>query len=242
MKSRTAGPKRSHQQTVTERLREMVLTGQLVPGEHLQEIPLADRMGVSRTPVRAALAALGQEGLLDYRPKRGHVVRRFTIDEIIDAWEVRGMLEGMACRLAAERGISPGDERVMRQALEKGDEILAVGMLTEEGHEPWRQMNDVFHGAILSAARNRTLDEATARTLNMPFASARVVYWYEYEAIKGSHNYHYDVFNAIVKGQGPRAEAMMREHIWRGIDVLREKLAEAYARLDSTYDLEKTDK
>ena len=55
----------------------MILEGELPPGEHLQEIPLAQRMGVSRTPVRTALSVLGQEGLLDYRPKRGHVVRQY---------------------------------------------------------------------------------------------------------------------------------------------------------------------
>ena len=60
--------------------------------------------------------------------------------------------------------------------------------------------------------------------------------------VKGSHHYHHDVFHAIVKGQGPRAEAMMREHIWRGIDVLREQLAQAYARLDAANDLENIDK
>jgi len=226
-------PKKSHQQSVTDRLRAMILEGDLPPGEHLQEIPLAERMGVSRTPVRTALSVLGQEGLLDYRPKRGHVVRRFSVEEVIDGYEVRAMLEGMACRIAAERGLSPGAEQLLRDAVTRGDEILSVGRLTDDGFEKWRDLNEVFHGEILAATRNRSLIEATARTLNMPFVSARVIHWDDYEAIKRSHDYHHQILAAIVKGQGVRAESLMREHVYQGIDIVRAKTVEALARIET---------
>lgn len=226
-------PKKSHQQSVTDRLRAMILEGELPPGEHLQEIPLAQRMGVSRTPVRTALSVLGQEGLLDYRPKRGHVVRRFSVEEIIDGYEVRAMLEGMACRIAAERGLSPQAEQLLRDAAARGDEILSVGQLTDEGFEKWRDLNEVFHTEILTATRNRSLIEATARTLNMPFVSARTIHWDDFEAIKRSHDYHHQILAAILKGQGVRAESLMREHIYQGIDIVRAKTTAALAQIEA---------
>jgi GntR family transcriptional regulator of vanillate catabolism len=208
----------------------MILEGQLAPGEHLQEIPLSEQMGVSRTPIRAALSVLGQEGLLDYRPKRGHVVRRFTLEEVIDAYELRAMLEGMAARLAAERGLSPAGEQRLRAALARGDEILAGGKLTDEGFVAWRDMNESFHTEFLEASRNRSLIEATARTLNVPMVSARTIHWDEFEPVRRSHDYHHLIFSAVVAGQGLRAEATMREHIYQSIDIVRVKWAEILAR------------
>ncbi|WP_306464452.1 GntR family transcriptional regulator, partial [Acinetobacter baumannii] len=76
-------------QDVTEILRDWILNGAVAGGERLEEIPLAERLGVSRTPVRAALTLLANEGLLDYQPKRGYLVRSFGADEVFAAYEVR---------------------------------------------------------------------------------------------------------------------------------------------------------
>ena len=96
---------KTRSQDVTETVRDWILTGAVSAGDRLEEIPLAERLGVSRTPVRAALAALGKEGLVDYQPKRGYLVRSFEPDEIFAAYEARAALEGLACRLAAESGV-----------------------------------------------------------------------------------------------------------------------------------------
>src|ERR1035441_10685386 len=81
-------------------LRELVLSGEFVPGERMSELPLVERLGVSRTPVRLALARLEQEGLLRALPRGGYVVREFTQADIDDATELRGGLEGAAARFA----------------------------------------------------------------------------------------------------------------------------------------------
>src|SRR5215813_11895884 len=82
-------------------LRELVLRGEFAPGERLLELSLVSRLGVSRTPIRLALDRLAHEGLLEPSPSGGFVVRQFTIEEVWDAIETRGVLEGMAARLAA---------------------------------------------------------------------------------------------------------------------------------------------
>src|SRR3954453_13013958 len=88
------------------RLRELLLSGEFEPGARMSELPLVDRLGVSRTPLRLALAALEHEGLLRVLPGGGYVVREFTRADIDDSIELRGVLEGTAARFAAERGVS----------------------------------------------------------------------------------------------------------------------------------------
>ena len=86
----------SQQTTALLRLREMLLSGEFTPGKRLPEIPLANRLGVSRTPLRLALSALEHEGLLEESPTRGYIVRSFQRTDIFDLIEIRGLLEGMA--------------------------------------------------------------------------------------------------------------------------------------------------
>src|SRR3546814_11526118 len=92
---------------VISELRDLVLSGELQPGERIIELQFAARLGVSRTPLRIAMTELEKEGLLERLPSRGFRVRAFTVDEIADAVDVRGVLEGMAVRLLAERGAPP---------------------------------------------------------------------------------------------------------------------------------------
>ena len=82
----------------------MILRGDLAPGERLAELALAERLGVSRTPIRQALPALAREGLLAAAGRRGYVVRSFSPQDVVDAIETRGLLEGLAARRVAERG------------------------------------------------------------------------------------------------------------------------------------------
>jgi len=83
------------------RLRELILKGEFEAGERVSEAPLTSRLGVSRTPIRLALERLAHEGLLEPYPTGGFVARRFTLDEVWDGIEVRGLLEGAAARMAA---------------------------------------------------------------------------------------------------------------------------------------------
>src|SRR5258708_29019399 len=115
----------SHQTRAIVRIREMILRGELAAGARVAEAPLAQRLGMSRTPVRQALPLLAQEGLLAEHETRGYVVRTFTAADIIDAIDLRAVLEGLAVRRVAEQGASKALLRELRACLEDGDAILA---------------------------------------------------------------------------------------------------------------------
>lgn len=215
----------TRQSSITDELRKLLLSGTFPAGQHLEEIPLAQSLGVSRTPVRAALAAMAQEGLLTYRSKRGYVVRAFSLKEIMDAYLIRGTLEGLACRLVAERGLDADAQQVLRACLERSTELLAGGSLTESGFIPWRDTNDRFHQQILKATESSTLIEATERTLAIPFTSSRVVHWIDFDGIRRSHDHHLIIFDALKRRQPARAEMMMVEHIYVASEVVRARFA-----------------
>ena len=81
--------------SVADTLRNRIFDGVIAPGSHLMEISLANELGVSRTPVRGAMARLADEGLLVYLPNKGFQVRRFNAKDVFDAFSVRATLEGM---------------------------------------------------------------------------------------------------------------------------------------------------
>ena len=103
-------------ESVVETLRAAILAGEFRAGERLHEVKLTARWGVSRTPVRAALQKLASEGLLDYTPNRGYTLRELSISEVISAYEVRAVLEGLAARLSAERGLGVEEIATLQQA------------------------------------------------------------------------------------------------------------------------------
>ena len=105
-------------------LRELVLDGAFAPGERVPEIELSERLGVSRTPLRLALSTLAHEGLLEPLPGGGFVVRSFTSADVSDAIELRGVLEGTAARLAAERLESADELDPLVTTVELLDDLL----------------------------------------------------------------------------------------------------------------------
>src|SRR5438552_2728132 len=116
--------KRSQTTKATLGIRELVLEGGLAPGERVPEIALANRLGVSRTPLRIALSTLAHEGLLEPLGGGGFVVRSFTRADVADAIELRGVLEGTAARLAAERLRSPDELEPLVDAAAQLDEVV----------------------------------------------------------------------------------------------------------------------
>lgn len=200
--------------SVTETLREWIIQGVLPPGERLEEIPLAKKLGVSRTPVRAALALLGNDGLLEHQPKRGYTVRVYKFEEVIGAYEVRSVLEGLACRRAAQRGLSESAKDELLACLAQGDAILACGSLRPEDHAPYQQVNVRIHNTILHAADNSWVTRFATQAQTTPFASDRIMLWDDYDIIYRSHGDHHRIVEAIIKRDAARAEALMREHVY----------------------------
>ncbi|MDQ7957792.1 MAG: GntR family transcriptional regulator [Rhodocyclaceae bacterium] len=208
-------------QDVTETLRDWILHGQIQPGERLEEIPLAEKLGVSRTPVRAALGTLANEGLVDHQPKRGYLVRGFDMEAIAAAYDVRAVLEGLACRNAATRGLTDAQSQRLQEALAEGDRILARGELRPEDHAPYQQMNVTIHDTLLQASGNPWVNRFAEQAQNIPFASDRIILWDDHPIILRSHGDHHRIIEAVMARDAVRAEELMREHVYYAGLILR---------------------
>lgn len=212
-------PSMAERQTeVVLKLREMILNGEIPPGESLTEIPLAERLGVSRTPLRRALTILEQQGLLTKSGSRSYEVRRFKLGEIADAIEVRGVLEGLAARQVAEHGAPRGLMRELQEIVEIGDRIVAQDALTPEDRALYFDLNARFHRAIVDASGNEALMEAIRHNDRIPFSSAEAVAFHR-DAIEDernrfilAHMQHKMIVQALEAGEGARVEGLMREH------------------------------
>jgi GntR family transcriptional regulator of vanillate catabolism len=211
---------KKRQDQVIYKLRGMILQGDLAPGQRLAEIPLAGELGVSRTPVRRALAMLAQEGLVNESGSRGYVVREFSLQEVVDAIELRGLLEGLAARLVAERGASRGLVRELELCLERGDALFSPGSFAQGDELRYAQMNSRFHQLIIDAAGHMPLARALSVNDRVPFASAEAAAFDKegttlgnaFDLLKYAHRQHHAVVHALEKGEGVRVEALMREH------------------------------
>lgn len=207
-----------HRNLAVKQLREMILRGAFSPGERVTEAALAERLNISRTPVRQALPALSQEGLLVPVGKRGYAVRAFTPQESIDALTLRAAIEGLAARSVAERGASTELLGALHACLEKGDAIFAKWHLGEDDEALYGEMNGQFHALILQAADKPILTETVARCALVPFvAPSSIVFSESSQALAFgdlfyAHGQHHAIVDAISARDGARAEMLFREH------------------------------
>jgi GntR family transcriptional regulator of vanillate catabolism len=214
---------------VALRLREMILRGDLAPGERLAEVALAERLGVSRTPIRQALPALAREGLLAAAGRRGYVVRSFSPQDVLDAIETRGLLEGLAARRIAERGATPELIRSLKDCLAEGDAILAKRRFESADEQRYGDMNGRFHALIVDGAASRIVADTLAGNDHVPFASARAVAFSRdlselVPILNYAHRQHHVIVQALENREAARAEALMREHASPVKEVLNLKL------------------
>lgn len=211
------------------RLREMILNGELSAGERVSELPLVDRLGVSRTPVRLALVKLEHEGLLEALSGGGYVVRAFGYDEIVDAIELRGVLEGTAARLAAERLGRRSELDALKDCLGRLDEVVHPSS-GPQGFTAYVALNERFHRLLLGLARSAPLARAVEQATALPFASPSAFFFAQSalprsrEILIVAQDQHRTILEAIENREGARAEALAREHARlarRNLDLAR---------------------
>lgn len=207
----------------TERLREAILSGDFLPGDKLHQDRLAEMLGTSRTPLRAALTTLAQTGLVSYTSNRGFHVREFSLAEVEGAFTVRAEMEALACRLAAAN-ITDEGRRCFDALVAEGDRLLSPGVLLPEHLPDYRRMNVNFHTLVMKLAGNAWIHSFVAQLHNVPAASDRVIMWRDFKVIARSHDDHHRIARALSQGQGERAAAIMREHITFAMEHLRLQL------------------
>ncbi len=201
------------------RIREMILRGELAPGQRVAEAPLAEMLGMSRTPVRQALPLLAQEGLLMEHETRGYVVRAFTAADIVDAIELRAVLEGLAARRVAERGASKTlITRAARLSRRWRRDPSQAPRRSERRSALRRHERALPHAHPAGSAGAPFINAALERNSRIPFAGAQALAFDKsnleqmYDMLHYAHRQHHHIVDAIEGGQAARAETLMREH------------------------------
>jgi GntR family transcriptional regulator, vanillate catabolism transcriptional regulator len=198
-------------------LRELLLNGAFKPRERVPELRLVEELGVSRTPLRIALMTLEHEGLLETLPGGGFVAREFTRADIDDAIELRGVLEGTAARLAAERLESEGELEPLRDCSRELDAVVHAPSI--ETFMEYVRLNEEFHHGFRELAKSPQLDRALEHVLALPFAPPSALLMAVHSALPESweillvaQHQHHAIVDAIARREGARADAIAREH------------------------------
>lgn len=201
-------------------LRELLLKGEFRPGERLSELALVERLKVSRTPIRLAFDRLAHEGLVEPSPSGGFVVCEFTVADIWDAIEMRGVLEGTAARLAAERLTDTAElARIKGFQAQMDSLVQSVGHNTMESFAVYMNLNEDFHSELVNLAKSPMLRRTLTHLTALPFASPSAMVFAR-SRLPGSagmltlgQEQHHSLLEALEKRQGTRAEALAREHV-----------------------------
>ena len=189
-------------------LRKAILKGDLAPGERLMEIPLAEKLGVSRTPIREAIRMLEHEGLVNMIPRRGAQVAKITSQELNDVLEVRKSLEILAIGRACER-MTQEDIEKMQAAGKRFSELVESG---EEGLTGLAEADVAFHDVIYDGTKNRRLIQILGNVREQMYRF-RIEYLKEREIRQSLVVEHQAIMAAIEQRDEAAAVKLMAEHI-----------------------------
>jgi GntR family transcriptional regulator of vanillate catabolism len=199
-------------------LRELILAGELPGGARMTELSIVQRLGASRTPVRSALMRLEQEGLLEALPNGGYAVKTFSERDVAESIELRGTLEGLLARLAAERGAAPVVMADARASLAAIDLLLQSPLMSDDAFSQYVTLNERFHALLAEMAGSAVIAKQLERVVSLPFASpsgfvlAQANSAQSRDMLVVAQDQHRQVLDAIERREGSRAEAIMREH------------------------------
>lgn len=204
---------KSKGQSVFLTLEEEILSGALKPGDTLTEIALSERLGVSRTPLRAAIHALAEEGLVEVVPNKGAVVLGVSRDDLVEIYDIRMRLEGIAASLAAKR--------ITDEALSKLTESVELSefYLAKSDSDHLKELDSDFHNIIYKSSGNRHLCKILSE-LHRNIRSYRKMSLSVPERLQTSVEEHKALLTAIKAHDEALAEKIAVEHIRAALDNL----------------------
>jgi DNA-binding GntR family transcriptional regulator len=202
--------------TLQRNLADEIIDGTLLPGARLDEMSLARRFAVSRTPVREALHQLVASGLAEKAPHRGVLVARMTRERLAGMFETMAELEASCARMAALR-MNPAERQALERLHDDSARLVRAGDLIA-----YESFNLAFHAAIYAGAHNEFLEQTTlgVRARLAPF---RGVQFRVADRLARSFAEHATIVTAVVRGEGDRARECMLSHL-----SIVETAAEAY--------------
>ena len=210
-------------EALRDEIEQDIVTGHFQPGERLDEQSLADRFGVSRTPIREALMQLASTGMVELHPRRGAFVVSLGLKEIIERFEAMAALEGMCGALAARR-ITDEQRAMLLAAHEECQNEAKNG-----ASDPYYYANERFHQTIYEACHNTYLAEQ-ARQLHNRLKPYRRLQLRARHRIGHSLAEHQKIVDAIMAGDSAKAEQRLRDHIL----VQGERLTDFITSFDTT--------
>lgn len=201
-----AEPKRSRATHLRELLEAEIASGKLPPGSRLEELALAERFQVSRTPVREALAQLASAGLVETRPRQGAVVATLSVQNIIDRFEVMANLEAQCAELCARRMTAAGHRQLLDMH-QRCAEVIESG-----DSDAYYEANRRFHEVIYAGCGNGYLEEMT-RSLRNRVSSYRRIQLRHPGRLRKSWEEHDAIVRAILAGDADTAREATKRHI-----------------------------
>ncbi|MDS1142062.1 GntR family transcriptional regulator [Pusillimonas sp. SM2304] len=206
--------------TVAERLREMIIEGELAAGTRLNERTLCDRLQVSRTPLREAFRLLSADGLVRIQPNRGAQVAALSEKDIRESFEVMGALEALSGELACQR-IS--DQEIA--------EIKALTFEMQACHarqdlSSYYHVNRAIHDRINAAGHNELLSQVY-KNINLRLQNLRFRSNLNHDKWDKAMREHLDMADALASRDGQRLAGIMRTHLLRKCEAVLENLKHA---------------
>ena len=193
------------------RIESAIATGELEPGDAIDDAALASQHKVSRTPVREALLQLQAQGILSSTPRGGCIVAKMNLQQLLSLWELLAELEGVAVRLACERMTHEEIKSLIKQ--HRSSQKLAKN----DDMEGWREANLKFHEIIYEGARNPFLRQEVMRIRSRTGAYRRHAFG-ALGRIKSSYEQHEKIVTALEKRDATAALACMTDHMRPGRD------------------------
>jgi DNA-binding GntR family transcriptional regulator len=193
-----------------DRIRDMILLGDLPPGTQIREEQLAETCGVSRTPVRDALRRLEGQAFIRRSESQRSFVAEWSLDDIADAFDLRAILESRAARRAAERM----DPAALQRLRDCNRMIFKAVSQAPADIQAFLEANREFHAIILEKAASRRLSSLLSALIEQPVVW-RTAHHYGREALLRSHGEHEELLAAFARHDGGWAEAVMSAHIHR---------------------------
>lgn len=204
---------------LADRLRHMIVEGELAPGEKLSEKDLCSRFGVSRTPLREAMKVLATEGLVLLTPNRGCTVAKLTLADLDEAFPIMGALEALSGELAC-RHITDREIARIRELHERMVRKFQARALSE-----YFKLNEQIHQLILSAARNPTLAQMQ---LSLSGRVRRARYMANMSPARWAKAVaeHEKILEALEARDGKRLAVLLKEHLANKLETVKEALRE----------------
>ncbi len=196
----------SNAQRAARELRELIFSGELAAGSDHLESELAERLGVSRTPVREAALLLESQGLLRLRPRKGVRILPVSPDDMREIYDILTELESLAAQEAAERGYTKADLADLAAAIADMDAALKV-----DDRESWAEADDRFHVELVRLGGNRRVGAIVGMMIDQ-VRRARLTTLFMRPKPTQSNKDHRSVYEAIARGDGEAARARHRAH------------------------------